>query len=348
MSDTYLVAKKYLFFVQQPYSYAILRPIQEAVFKSGGQVCWFLNGRAVNPNQLRENEVRLSTVKDVINWNADAVIVPGNVVPDFFPGVKVQIFHGLEWKKKGHFSIKGFFDLYCTHGPITTAKFKDLQRKFKYFDVVETGWPKLDPYLSVSNTRVDCAKKIVLYAPTFSPSLTSAPELLQFWTDVIADHDCLVLIKFHPKMAENVVDMYRELARSVDSIIIDDSDSLMPLILKSDVVVSDTSSAVAESLILGKPVVTYRNSLPEEALINFTNPADLSVMIARGLATSSERERILSSYIDELHPYRDGKSSERIIEAIDGVIKKGLKKKPLNIFRKYKVRKSLGLRFWWF
>jgi CDP-glycerol glycerophosphotransferase (TagB/SpsB family) len=49
--------------------------------------------------------------------------------------------------------------------------------------VVETGWPKLDVYgkeLHKYDTdklillKKSKAKKIILYAPTFSPSLTSA------------------------------------------------------------------------------------------------------------------------------------------------------------------------------
>jgi len=45
----------------------------------------------------------------VVAYNPDVVIVPGNVVPHFWPGLKVQIFHGLGEEKRGHYRITGFF-----------------------------------------------------------------------------------------------------------------------------------------------------------------------------------------------------------------------------------------------
>ena len=63
--------------------------------------------------------------------------------------LRVQVFHGFNVRKrsdnKGHFRVRGFFDLYCTQGPDTTLPFKVLEKKFGYFKVVETGWPKMDP-----------------------------------------------------------------------------------------------------------------------------------------------------------------------------------------------------------
>ena len=111
-------------------------------------MAWYLNGDAVHSAQLSEDEKQLHSVDAVKAYQPKAVFVPGNVVPDFFPGAKVQVFHGLEWKKKGHFGIRGFFDLYCTHGPITTQRFQQLADKHGYFRVIETGWSKLDPLLS--------------------------------------------------------------------------------------------------------------------------------------------------------------------------------------------------------
>ena len=116
-------------FVMQPYSYAILRPLQSAILARGDEVAWFLSGNDVNAASLTEQEHYLSTIEQVKAYKPDAVFVPGNVVPDFIPGAKVQVFHGLEYKKKGHFAIRGFFDLYCTHGPLTTEPFQKLAKK---------------------------------------------------------------------------------------------------------------------------------------------------------------------------------------------------------------------------
>ena len=103
---------KYLFFVTKPYSFSILEPIQDAIINSNcGVVKWFAASSAKKyscpDDQLKSN-------KEVLEYDPDAVLVPGNVVPHFWPGLKVQIFHGLDEEVKGFYIITGFFDLYCT------------------------------------------------------------------------------------------------------------------------------------------------------------------------------------------------------------------------------------------
>ena len=53
----------------------------------------------------------------------------------------------------------------------------------------------------------------------------------------------------------------------------------------------------------------------------------------------------MHTYNQELHPYFDGKSSERVIDASISFLHKNksyLKKKPINLMRKYKLRKQLN------
>ena len=85
---------RHLFYVSQLYSLSILRPIQRAACERGDDCAWFFDPPLDGAAYLDEDELHLSTADDVIHWNPDAVYVPGNVVPDFFPGVKVQVFHG--------------------------------------------------------------------------------------------------------------------------------------------------------------------------------------------------------------------------------------------------------------
>ncbi|MGL5905888.1 MAG: CDP-glycerol--glycerophosphate glycerophosphotransferase, partial [Shewanella sp.] len=138
-------------YIAQNYSYAILRPLQQVIRDRGDEVCWFLEGKEVDPQFLKADEQRLPTIDAVKAWNPDAVFVPGNVVPNFVPGVKVGVFHGFNAGKinrKGredHFEIRDCFDLYCTQGPTTTLPFQALAKKIGTFTVAETGWPALDP-----------------------------------------------------------------------------------------------------------------------------------------------------------------------------------------------------------
>ena len=176
---------RYLFFIRQPYSFEILRPLQDAIRNRRDEVAWFLQG--VDARHLRSEARLLSTVSDAKAYAPLAVFAPGKWVPDFFPGHKVQVFHGLandDTGKKGHFRIRDVFDLYCTHGESGTTAFQQLARRYGTFHVTETGWPKVDPLFLPGRVadlreRLRTAKPIVLYAATFSPSLTSAPKLAE-------------------------------------------------------------------------------------------------------------------------------------------------------------------------
>lgn len=334
--------KRYLFFVQQTYSYGILRPLQDEIRRRGGEVAWYLNGKSVSASQLNPDEIQLTSVEDVKVYNPVAVFVPGNVVPDFFPGIKVQVFHGFEWKKKGHFVIRGFFDLYCTHGPITTERFEALAKKHGHFRVAETGWPKMDPCFPLPEQE-KTHLPTVLFAPTFSPALTAAPALLDQWAELGRSGKYNIVVKFHPKMDKAIVAQYKAL--NLEHLRVSEEASLIPLLQQADVVISDTSSAVTEALLMGKVVVTLNNSLPEDYLLNFTDPKDLEAMLVKGLSSDEHLKQKIESYIAQVHPYQDGQSSSRVLDAVDDVLALGVLRKPLNLFRRYKIRKSLGYMY---
>jgi len=335
------MAKKYLFYISQNYSFGILRPIQEKLVARGDSAAWFIEGNEVDVSRFNDDEQVLKTVEQAVEYNAYAVFVPGNVVPDFIPGIKVQVFHGLEYKKKGHFAIRGFFDVYCTHGPITTNKFKELNKKHRYFYVKETGWPKLDPYFALkssSEKRTKSEKMQVLYAPTFSPSLSSAPALLAQFKALSTDGNYKIIVKFHPKMDKDWIAQYYAIAN--ENIIISDDDNILPLILSTDVLVSDTSSVVDEALLMGKRVITFKNSQPQNAIIDICDPAELSPALNE-ILDDEQLGKNIEQYITQVHPYQDGDSASRVLDAVDDVANLGLKPKPLNLMRKFKLRKKL-------
>ena len=100
--------RKYLFFISQDYSFPVLRPLQEAILSRGDEVQWFMYGSEINRAYLEQNELKLKNIDEVVAYNPDAVFVPGNVVPSFISGLKIEVFHGLpstKATKSGHFII---------------------------------------------------------------------------------------------------------------------------------------------------------------------------------------------------------------------------------------------------
>jgi hypothetical protein len=341
-------ACNYLFYISQNYSFEILRPLQQEILNQGSQVAWFVAGSDVNLSNFSGDEVVLSSVADVISFNPVASFVPGNIIPRFIPGIKVQVFHGLEWKKKGHFVIRDCFDLYCTHGPATTNRFNELANQHKFFDVKETGWPKLDNLFNTPKEQYFSNNlPTILFAPTFSPALTCAPFLYEEITALVDDKKYNWLIKFHPKMDKKWLDLYAQL--SSENLKIITSSNINSLLQSADIMVSDTSSVIGEFALLGKPVIAFNNSQPGDYLINFTDAKELPHALTVALSPSEALILAINRYTQELHPYRDGKSSFRILEAVEDITlngKQAIKTLPRNIIRNLKQRKILN--YWKF
>lgn len=333
--------RRYLLFAELSYAFEILRPLQEAARRRGNEVAWYLNGP--DPGQLRPDERLLSTVQDVKAFAPDAVLVPGNEVPPFFPGLKVQVFHGLGIEKKGHFRIRGMFDLFCTFGPLTTGPFERLAQQYGWFRVVETGWPKTDPLFDpVAHDPVAGSDTHILYAPTFSPSLTSAPLLAPVIADIVARRPWRWTVKFHPKMDPELAAPLRSIR--ADNYAIAESQQLLPLLREAAVMVTDTSSAAAEFMLLDKPVVAFRNRAPGPHLVNITEPAELEGALDAVLGGRDSSREGRKRYAADMHPYRDGRSSERVLDAVEQMLAQpdtDLKRKPWSPLRRFRYWRQL-------
>ena len=336
-----------MFYIEHDYSYEILRPLQKEIQKQGDHVCWFLVGKQIN-NHLSKAEHELKTVEEVIEYDPQACFVPGNTIPNFIPGLKVQVFHSLEWKKKTTFRIRDCFDLYCTHGPSTTNTFNILKQKHQHFDVIETGWPKTDALFEAIPVNFPEARgPIILYAPTFSPKLTSAAELYDSIKKLSKQQSWFWIIKFHPKMNPKLVDQYRKIEGKNLKII--EQDSIAPLLKSAELMVSDTSSVIGEFALLKKPTITLNNAMPDDYIINISNHTELESAINAILADKTAIFKEVAEYAKQLHPYYDGQSSQRVLQAVNNMSEKNLdylKPKPKNIFRHIKMR--MKLNYWKF
>lgn len=346
--------KRVLLYAAQPYAVEILRPLQAAAQRRGCRVCWFFETAASGRHLLRDDEQVLEDIAAVQHFQPEAVFVPGNTVPDIFPGVKVEVFHGFNAHKRtderGHFRIRGLFDLYCTQGPSTTEPFQRLAAEHGHFDVVETGWPKLDPLFAAdaSPIEVPAGRPVILYTSTFTPRLSSAAELYPVIKRLAATRDWFWLVTLHPKMDPALSQTFQELAG--DNLRYYPPGNLIPLFKAADLMVSDTSSTVPEFLLQEKPVVTLRNQRPGPHILNVTEPEAVEEAIERGLQRPAQWLAAAREYAAETHPHRDGRSSERVLDAVTAFIAERrherLRRKPLNLIRRFKVRRSLGYYRW--
>lgn len=344
--------RRYLLFATERYALPILRPLEAAIRAAGDEAAWFVP-RSLAAH-LGADERGFGDVRAVRDWRPDAVLAASNWVPHFFPGVKVQVFHGFNVDKRararGHFRIRGLFDLYCTQGPATTGPFLALARRHGHFAVVETGWPKLDPLYPIDRGTASAKparhhRPVVLYAATFTEGLSSATALRDEIGRQIARGDRDWLLTLHPKSDPALVAAYRALAGPYARFV--ETEQLVPALLEADVLVSDTSSVVSEFAFMGKPVITFRNRAPKPHMLDVAAPEELEGALRRALAPPFDLVAALQAHAEQIHPWNDGQSSRRVLAATENLLSGRLgplRPKPANYWRKLQMRQRL--RYW--
>lgn len=348
-------AKNYLLFATLSYAYSILRPLQAEIRRRGGTAAWFLEPTC--PDSLQDDELRLKTVREVIDFNPVAVFTPGNYIPDFFPGVKVALFHGYAIQKRlaavdDHFSIRGWFDIYCTQGPSTTPPFQELAKKYGFFRVYETGWPKADIYFAPEMQRLpQNTRPVVLYSSTFTRTLTSTVHLADEIEWMVKHGDWEWIFMFHPGLTDPVIlDRYARIARMSDRVTFLGNTYDVRAMSRADVMLCDSSSIILEFMFLDKPVVTFRNSHPGPHLIDVQQPEEVGPAIERALTRPEALMAEIRAYTMHHEPHRDCRCSARVLDAVDDFLDKGrvgLKRKPLNLIRKWKLRRQMHYWPFW-
>lgn len=352
-----MTPQRYLMYISQNYSYAILRPIQDKIMKRGGEVAWFLEGSEVSHQHIKNSEVKLADIEQVVAWKPDVVLVPGNVVPSFIPGVKVGVFHGFDVGKlnrrgnEDHYNIRHCFDLYCTQGPSTTKKFKKLAKLDNTFSVAETGWSTLDPLFldTKDNLFIDKndQRKTVLLCSTFSRNLSCAAIVFETVKRLSETGEWRWLVQFHPKMDKSVVELYKSIQGEHLQFV--ETDNVLPLLQAADVMLCDTSSVLIMHILQRKPVVAFNNKTNNDCLIHINKVEDIYSAIQCALTEPVDLMERIDEYCNAIHPYRDGESSNRVLEAVERFKRNkfnGLKAKPWNIIRQLKLRKKLNYWGW--
>lgn len=335
------------------YAFGILKPLADELQREGHQTLWYV-GKKLADTFPFQGVQHTNSIRVLIDYKSDAVFVPGNEVPHFIRGVKVQVFHGLAGEKKGHFRIRTYFDLYLTQGPYFTKRFKELADKHNDFEVQETGWCKLDPLFEgvtearLERDRILLEKKrrhLVLYAPTFSPSLTSAINCQHSIYALTSNPDVYLLIKFHDLMDAGLVKQYRTFASTQPNVEIVEDRNILRVLKMADLMISDTSSVVYEFVLLDRPVITIDSISENINWLNISEKDNLPEAVMHELqhdTFSNTRKEIVRNY----HPYADGKSSYRMIRVVeDYILRNGVPEfRKLGFFRRYKMNKMFPFR----
>src|SRR5690606_29956614 len=122
------------------------------------------------------------------------------------------------------------------------------------------------------------------------------------------------------------------------------SDEMLPLLREADAMLTDTSSAAAEFMLLDKPVVAFRNRAPGPHLVTVDEPADLESALASVLEGDDPSREARRGYAQDMHPGRDGRSSERVLDAVQTELARGrdgLRRKPASLLRRFRYWRTL-------
>ena len=339
---------KFLIYISYSYAITIGNPLEKEIESRGYSIKWFADLEDGKKSIVHKSN-RLNTIKEVIDFEPDIVLAATDDVPDFITGLKVQIFHGfLAYKRpekktgEAHFRIRGFFDLYCTQGPSTTQGFNRQKKPNSFFEVIQTGWSKVDPLFPI---QAKANTKTIMIASTFTQRLS-----LAYNDDVFNEIKRLsengifnFIMVLHPKLPDHLKEKWQTL-NGVNFKFHDTTD-LIPLFKDSDILFADTTSAIQEFLLQKKPVVTFNHTFQHNYLLHVNAAEALEKTFNYALTYPSALLENIEPFLQELHPYFDGKSSQRVIDATISYAHKDkshLKSKPLNLIRKYKIRKRLN------
>lgn len=334
---------KFLIYISYGYSIPIGNPLEKEILKQNHQVYWFSDCQNEMKALVNKSNT-FSTIKEVIQYEPQIVLCITDSVPDFISGIKVQIFHGFNAEKrsfkKDHFRIRGLFDLYCTQGASTTKIFKKLQERDPHFEVIETGWSKMDPLFPIEKKKIN-KLPVIFIASTFTERLSLAlrEDVYQKIKQLSVTGKYRFIMVLHPKLSDSIREKWKVLENQYFQFY--DTTNLIPLFRKSDVMLSDTTSAIQEFGLQGKPIVTFNHHIPKPWLINITTIDELESALERAISNPEKILEKLADFNKELHPYCDGRSSKRVVDATIGFLKTDksyLKKKPINLVRKIKMR----------
>lgn len=317
--------QRILFFIPESYSFAVFRPLALAAEARGLQIARFVVG--CDDQSLSGSDRRLHGICEVQRWAPDIVVSVTHWVPPFFPGIKVMVFHGFGINKRGgpeeqnsHFRIRGYYDLYCTMATDDTQRFVESASRYQNFQVVKTGWPRLDTLKQAQSMKKSASasgKPVLFYASTFTPDLSSAPLAYEVLEKLATAGDWQVVATLHPKTDDDLIARYRLLGEKDGIHFIEPGSELASWMAVSDVALTDSSSIIYELMFMGIPVVTLNTSLPGPHVVDVDSPEKIPGAIEYAAEKPGELREAMLKAVSQVHEFDDGRSSERVLDAVE-------------------------------
>ena len=208
-----------------------------------------------------------------------------------------------------------------------------------FIPIITTGFIKSDQLFGpqavsredfCASLGIDPAKKIVLFAPTYNPELSTIPCVREKIAE-IATPDRELLIKLHNVTDQCWKDLYQKMAEVYPNIHYLTDTDYAGMMHAADLMISDVSSIYIEFLLLDKPLVLFNNPdmknfiyyrpheieyLAREAARQVGTIEELFAAITEELANPDRLSAKRRQYIPALDYGRDGNSAKRAAQAI--------------------------------
>ncbi len=259
----------------------------------------------------------------------------------------VQIFHGTSDKSYNTNKEILKYDLVCLSGK---KMLEDFERKGlnKNKNCIITGNPKTDPIFNneynrnqeITKLGLDPAKKNVLYAPTWLDGMGNS-SFKRFGLKIheYFPSEYQLTIKLHPNIyfyKPRLVELLKEKIKDKKNIVLLENKKriydIVPILAASDLLITDVSGVSHEYIAFLRPMIFLNN----RNIIRFfygkkrtriwqagdviSDLKDLPGAIRKNISNPYRYRDIQLKMLKEIYPYTDGKSVERIGEAVKKLI----------------------------
>src|SRR3712207_7858573 len=87
-------------FCENKYAIDILQPLEDEARREGNnEVMWYVHAPKIPEFPLAGQVSWTHSIQEIYDFKPEAIFVPGNIVPYYLPGVKIQVFHGYADRK---------------------------------------------------------------------------------------------------------------------------------------------------------------------------------------------------------------------------------------------------------